>query len=362
MTGWRQAGFWTAALVVLIVFLLVFSEILLPFVVGMILAYAVDPIADRFERMGLGRLGATLTILILLVVVLALGLVLVVPILVDQTAGFIRDMPTYVGKLHTLLMSFLDSGVSEYLGLDLPKVSTYLGGLSSQGASWLATVLTSLWSGGRAVLNILSLLVVTPVVAFYLLYDWGRLVARVDSWLPRDHVAEIRKIAVEIDCSIAAFIRGQGLVSLTMAILYSIGLVLIGLNFGFLIGLTAGLLGFIPFVGALIGFSLSLGVALVQFWPDWIWILATLSIFVAGQFLESNVLQPRLIGQNVGLHPVWVMFSLFAFGLLFGFVGVMIAIPAAAAVGVLVRYGLKRYLASPIYRGTSIHRVDNDSG
>lgn len=352
MTAGRQAIFWVAALVALLVFLLVFSEILLPFVVGMILAYAVDPIADILERLGMTRLWATLTILIVLVVVLLLGLIYLAPILVDQINDLIDDMPTYVEKLHGLLTSFLDSSISQYFGIDLPKVRSYLGGLSSQGASWLSTVLGSIWSGGRAVLGVVSLVVIAPVVAFYLLYDWDRLIARVDELLPRDHVDEIRTIARDIDCAIAAFVRGQGVVSLTMAVFYSVGLVLIGLNFGFLIGLVAGLLGFIPFVGAMIGFVLSLGVALVQFWPEWTWILATLAIFVFGQFLEGNFLQPRLIGDNVGLHPVWVIFSLFAFGFLFGFVGVMIAIPAAAAVGVLVRYGIKRYLASPIYRGT----------
>jgi predicted PurR-regulated permease PerM len=184
-----------------------------------------------------------------------------------------------------------------------------------------------------------------------MLYDWDRMVARVDSWLPRDHADEIRKIARDIDDVIAAFVRGQGLVSLTLAFVYAAGLVLIGLNFGLLIGLAAGLLSFIPFVGATVGFVVSLAVAIVQFWPDWIWILATVAVFVVGQSLENYVLQPRLIGDNVGLHPVWVMFALFAFGYLFGFVGVMIAIPAAAAVGVLVRYALARYLESPIYRG-----------
>jgi predicted PurR-regulated permease PerM len=229
-----------------------------------------------------------------------------------------------------------------------------LGGLSSQGASWMTTLVASLWSGGRVVLNVLALLIVTPVVAFYLLYDWDRLVARVDSWLPRDHVEEVRKIARDIDRAIAAFIRGQGLVCLILAAVYSVGLVIVGLNFGFLIGLGAGLLGFIPFVGATVGFAVSLGIAIAQFWPDWIWIAATAAVFGLGQFLENYVLQPRLIGQNVGLHPVWVMFALFAFGYLFGFVGVMIAIPAAAAVGVLVRYALARYLASPIYRGSGV--------
>jgi predicted PurR-regulated permease PerM len=354
MTTWRRAWFWVGALVAFVLFLIVFSEILLPFVAGMVLAYALDPVADRIERLGVGRLGATLSILVVLVVVLALAFVLLVPILADQLADFIERIPAYVERLRELFSAFLQSRLADYLGIDLSRIGSSLGGLSSQGASWMTTLVASLWSGGRVVINILALLIVTPVVAFYLLYDWDRLVARVDSWLPRDHVEEIRGIARDIDRAIAAFIRGQGLVCLILAAVYSIGLVLVGLNFGFLIGLGAGLLGFIPFVGATIGFVVSLGVAIAQFWPDWIWIAATAAVFGLGQFLENYVLQPRLIGQNVGLHPVWVMFALFAFGYLFGFVGVMIAIPAAAAVGVLVRYALARYLASPIYRGSGI--------
>ena len=354
MTTWRRAWFWVGALVAFVLFLIVFSEILLPFVAGMVLAYALDPVADRIERLGFGRLGATLSILVVLVVVLALAFVLLVPILADQLADFIERIPAYVERLRELFSTFLQSRLADYLGIDLSRMGSSLGGLSSQGASWMTTLVASLWSGGRVVLNILALLIVTPVVAFYLLYDWDRLVARVDSWLPRDHVEEVRKIARDIDRAIAAFIRGQGLVCLILAAVYSVGLVIVGLNFGFLIGLGAGLLGFIPFVGATVGFAVSLGVAIAQFWPDWIWIAATAAVFGVGQFLENYVLQPRLIGQNVGLHPVWVMFALFAFGYLFGFVGVMIAIPAAAAVGVLVRYALARYLASPIYRGSGV--------
>jgi predicted PurR-regulated permease PerM len=352
MTTWRQAWFWVAALTAFVLFLIVFSEILLPFVAGMVLAYALDPVADRIERLGFGRLAATLLILSVLVVLLALAFVILVPILADQLADFIERIPAYIERLRTLFSSFLHSRLADYLGIDMTRIGSSLGGLSSQGASWMTALVASLWSGGRAILNILALLIVTPVVAFYLLYDWDRLVARVDSWLPRDYVTDIRKIAADIDRAIAAFIRGQGLVCLILALVYSVGLVMIGLNFGFLIGLGAGLLSFIPFVGATVGFMVSIAVAIAQFWPDWIWILATAAVFGIGQFLENYVLQPRLIGQNVGLHPVWVMFALFAFGYLFGFVGVMIAIPAAAAVGVLVRYALSRYLDSPIYRGT----------
>jgi predicted PurR-regulated permease PerM len=349
----RQVVFWSVALAALLLFVFVFGDILLPFVAGMALAYALDPIADRLERLGLNRLGATLAILVLMVVFVALILILLAPVLIRQLAEFVEGIPGYVEKLQSLLSSALHSRITDYLGIDLSDIGSSLAGMTGEAAGWLATLVSSLWSGGRAVLNILSLIVITPIVAFYLLYDWDRLVDRVDSLLPRDHVDEIREIARDVDAAIAAFVRGQGLVSLIMAAFYSTGLVLVGLNFGFLIGLVAGLLGFIPFVGALIGFIVSLGVALVQFWPDWIMIAATLSVFVVGQMLENYLLQPRLIGQNVGLHPVWVMFALLAFGYLFGFVGVLLAIPAAAAVGVLVRYGLKRYRESPIYRGGS---------
>jgi len=349
----RQVVFWGVALAALLLFVFIFGDILLPFVAGMALAYALDPIADRLERLGLNRLGATLAILVLMVVFVALILILLAPVLVRQLAEFVEGIPGYVEKLQSLLSSALHSRITDYLGIDLSDIGSSLAGMTGEAAGWLATLVSSLWSGGRAVLNILSLMVITPIVAFYLLYDWDRLVDQVDSLLPRDHVDEIRQIARDVDAAIAAFVRGQGLVSLIMAAFYSTGLVLVGLNFGFLIGLVAGLLGFIPFVGALIGFVVSLGVALVQFWPDWIMIAATLSVFVVGQMLENYLLQPRLIGQNVGLHPVWVMFALLAFGYLFGFVGVLLAIPAAAAVGVLVRYGLKRYRESPIYRGKS---------
>jgi predicted PurR-regulated permease PerM len=349
----RQVVFWSVALAALLLFVFVFGDILLPFVAGMALAYALDPIADRLERLGLNRLGATLVILILMVVFVAVILILLAPVLIRQLADFVEGVPGYVEKSQSLLSSALHSRISDYLGIDLSDIGSTLAGMTGEAAGWLATLVSSLWSGGRAVLNILSLIVITPIVAFYLLYDWDRLVEQIDSLLPRDHVDEIRQIARDVDQAIAAFVRGQGLVSLIMAAFYSTGLVLVGLNFGFLIGLVAGLLGFIPFVGALIGFVVSLGVALVQFWPDWIMIAATLSVFVVGQMLENYLLQPRLIGQNVGLHPVWVMFALLAFGYLFGFVGVLLAIPAAAAVGVLVRYGLRRYRESPIYRGGS---------
>ena len=202
-----------------------------------------------------------------------------------------------------------------------------------------------------ALFNIAGLFVVTPVVAFYMLLDWDRMVAKVDSWVPREHVATVRAIATDINTSSAGFVRGQGTLSLVLGIYYAIGLTLTGLNFGILIGLFAGLISFIPYVGSLVGLVLSVGVAIIQFWPDYFMIGAVALVFIVGQFIEGNILHPLLVGKSVGLHPVWLMFALFAFGALFGFVGLLIAVPAAAAVAVLVRFAINRYLESPLYRG-----------
>ncbi len=347
----RKVVFWVAALVTLLILLFLFSSILLPFVAGAALAYLLDPLADWFERQGFSRLAATMTILVLFIVVLIALMLLVLPILINQLILLAQNLPDYLARLDVLINSILQSSWAESLGVDPAAVRSSLASLLSQGANWLTTLVTGLWSGGLAIINILALLVVTPVVAFYLLYDWDRMIDLVDSWIPRDSVGEVRLLASEIDRVLAGFVRGQAMVSLTLGTFYAAGLVLLGVNFGFLIGLVAGVVSFIPYLGSTLGFVVSVGIALLQFWPDWVMPVAAATLFISGQLIEGYVLQPYLIGTNVGLHPVWLMFSLFAFGLLFGFVGLLIAIPIAAAIGVLVRYALARYLASPIYRG-----------
>ena len=348
----RQIAFWVAVLVAGLLFLYIFRSILLPFVGGMAMAYLLDPLADWFQRRGMNRLAATMTIMALSVVVLVALLVVVLPVVVNQVGLLVANMPTYVGRLDELVNSVLQSSWAESIGVDPGAVKSSLGGYLSQGLTWAGTLAGSILSGGVAFINILALLVVAPVVAFYLLYDWDRMIGLVDSWLPRDHVDTIRRLAREMDRVIAGFVRGQALVGLTLGVFYATGLVILGINFGFLIGLVAGLISFVPYLGSTLGFIASVGIALLQFWPDWIWPVAAAALFVVGQLLEGYVLQPFFIGNNVGLHPVWLMFALFAFGLLFGFVGLLVAIPAAAAVGVLVRFALSRYLASPIYKGS----------
>ncbi len=190
---------------------------------------------------------------------------------------------------------------------------------------------------------------VTPVVAFYLLYDWDRMIGRIDALLPREHAETIRALGRDINVAIGGFVRGQGALCLLLGLFYAISLTVVGLNFGFLIGSLAGVISFIPYVGSIVGFFLSVGVALVQFWPDWIWVGVVVGIFAVGQFLEGNILQPRLVGSSIGVHPVWLMFALFAFGSLFGFVGVLLAVPVTAAIGVLVRFAVERYRLSALY-------------
>ncbi|MER9235123.1 AI-2E family transporter [Mesorhizobium sp. M0622] len=347
----RQIRFWLISAIILAAFLYVFSGILLPFVAGMVLAYFLDPVADRLERLGLSRLMATVVILIAFIVVLVLAVVILVPILASQMADFASKLPDYLTRLQSLITSFDPKWLEEKFGVDANGLREGLNSLLTSGFGLLTAVFTSIWSSGVALVSVVSLFVVTPVVAFYMLLDWDRMVAIVDSWVPRDYVKTVRAIARDINTATAGFVRGQGTLCLVLGAMYATGLTLTGLNFGILIGLFAGLISFIPYVGSLTGLVLAVGVAFVQFWPDWTMIAAVAGVFFVGQFIEGNILQPRLVGKSVGLHPVWLMFALFAFGALFGFVGLLIAVPASAAVAVLVRFAIARYLESPLYKG-----------
>jgi predicted PurR-regulated permease PerM len=352
MTVQRQVGFWITALAVTILLLYLLRDVLLPFVAGFAVAYLLDPLADRLERLGLGRLAATIVILVLFVLGLVIALLLLLPLAAHQIAGFVDKLPGIAARLQEIAVRQGGPVIERLGGADaLADLQRSIGNLVGQAVTWFGAFLTGLWSSGQAILSVLALLVVTPVVAFYLLVDWDRMVDSVDKWLPLRQRDTIRALARDIDAAIAGFVRGQALVCLTLGTFYAVGLTLIGVNFGALIGMTAGLLSFIPYVGSLTGLFLSVGVAVVQFWPDWTWILATLAVFVVGQFVEGNILAPKLVGASVGLHPVWLMFALLAFGSLFGFVGLLLAVPLAAAAGVLVRHGLRRYMQSPLYHG-----------
>jgi predicted PurR-regulated permease PerM len=351
MTLQKQVTFWVVSFLTLILVLWLLSPILLPFIAGLVLAYFLDPVADALERLGLPRLVATATILVLSILLLVFIGLLIVPILGDQIVKFAGDLPSLMQSLLARFNEVAPQWVKDAIAKSGTDIQGSISDIAGKAAGWTATLLASVWSGGMALVNILSLMVVTPIVAFYLLADWDRLVAKVDSWLPRDHAAEIRTIFTDIDAALAGFIRGQGTVCLLLGMFYALALTIAGLKFGLVIGLAAGLMSFIPFVGALVGGLMAIGVGLVQFWPDFTSILIIIGIFAAGQFLEGNFLSPKLVGSSIGLHPVWLMFSLFAFGYVFGFVGLLLAVPMAAAAGVLVRFALNQYLASKLYRG-----------
>ncbi len=346
----RQVVFWLGALAVFVLLLWMLSEILLPFVAGLAIAYLLTPVTDRIERLGVNRLAAALLIITVVVLAFVLLILLVAPILGGQLTSFIENIPGYVTRLQSLLSDPSRPWIQKVLGAGF-NADKSIGDLVSQGVGWLTAFLRSLWSGGRALVSLFSLVVVTPVVAFYLIYDWHRMIANVDQWVPLPQRETVRQLAREIDAAIAGFVRGQTAVCLALGSFYAVALTLSGLNFGLLIGLLSGVITFIPYVGSMTGLVLAVGVAVAQFWPEWSSILVVLGIFLVGQFVEGNVLAPKLVGESVGLHPVWLIFALLAFGYLFGFVGLLVAVPLAATIGVLVRFALQRYRESTLYTG-----------
>jgi predicted PurR-regulated permease PerM len=348
----RQMTFWLAALVVFVLLLWLLSQILLPFVAGLVIAYLLNPLVDRLEHVGVNRLVAALSIIALAVLTFVVLILLVAPILGGQLSSFIDSIPGYVTKLQSLLTDPSRPWVQKLLGAGF-NADKGIGDLVNQGAGWLATFLKSLWSGGRALISLFSLIVVTPGVAFYLLYDWHKMLRSVDNAVPVQQRATVRRLARECDAAISGFVREQTAVCVILGTFYAVALTLSGLNFGLLIGLIAGLITFVHYVGSMTGLMLALGVAVAQFWPHWGSILMVLGIFLVGQFFEGNVLSPKLVGERVGLHPVWVIFALLAFGYVFGFVGLLVAVLLAATIGVLARFALERYRESSLYTGAS---------
>jgi predicted PurR-regulated permease PerM len=353
-----QIGFWIGAFLLLVLLLWLFSGVLLPFAAAFALGYLLDPVVDRLERLGLNRLGATLLIIACTALVLVLISVSIVPVLWRQAAGFIEALPAYAVKLEELISAetarlgqVMDKfGLGGNAGAEFASATN---GLVAQAAQGAAAFLNTILTGGAALISVVSLLVVTPVVAFYMLLDWDKMIAAIDGLVPLRHRGTVRALAREIDTAMVGFLRGQSLVCLILGAWYGIGLSLIGLNFGLLIGITGGILSFIPYVGSLSALILSSTVAIVQDWPQWKLLAMSLGVFLIGQFLEGNILSPKLVGASVGLHPVWSIFALLAFGSLFGFTGLITAVPFAAAAGVILRFAVRRYRESNLYTDTA---------
>jgi predicted PurR-regulated permease PerM len=340
VTRARPALFWVGTLAAIAIAVVLLREILFPFVAGMGLAYLLDRPVNRLQRLGMNRAVATLLILVGVICGVIALIVLTAPFIGAEIVDFIEKFPAYVNRLHEFATDPSRPWLSRIVGEVIAEQSSQ--DIENLAAGWLTSFFNSLWSGGRALVSILSLLIVTPIVTFYLVNDWKRIVATVDGWVPAEHRATVRKLSSEIDETIGYFLRGQGLICLILVGYYSVALRLIGLNHGLLIGCIAGSISFVPYFGSLTGIVLSLCVAILQFGPAWRVMAALIGIFFIGQLIADYVLTPRLIGRRVHLNPVWLMFALFAFGYLFGFVGILIAAPAAAAIGVIVRFALSR--------------------
>lgn len=346
----RRWPSYLAALIVFLILVYLLRTVLLPFVAGMGVAYFLDPLCDKLERLGCSRLLATALVTIAFALIVILAFLLIVPLLIDQLTAFITSLPELVERVHQRLLPAYESLRQRF---DLPAVDD-LGVLlkSRLGVvfGFVTQTLQGVVSGGAALANLLSLIFITPVVTFYLLRDWDLITARIDRLLPRDHAQTIRAQMQIIDTTLAGFVRGQASVCLVLGVYYATGLMFVGLPFGLVIGMMAGLLTFIPYVGSLTGFVAAMAIALATF-EGWQSPAIVAGIFFIGQVLEGNILTPKLVGDRVGLHPVWIIFALLAGGALFGFVGLLLAVPVAATLGVLVRFGIGRYLLSPLYLG-----------
>lgn len=350
MTAGQQVRFWLVVLAAFGLLVWLLSAVLMPFVAGIAIAYLLNPLADRLQRWKLPRWAAATVILLGFLLIVALLLALLVPVLQVQTMRFIDALPTYRQALEDLLAPLADRLHAAVDSGDWERLRSEAQSYASDAIAALGQIVGRLWRGGMAMFNLVSLVVIMPVVAFYLLRDWPQLLATVDNHLPRPHAPTIRALAREVDRTLAGFLRGQGLVCVALGTFYAVVLSLAGLNYALLVGLVAGVLSFIPFVGTITGFAAAMGIAFLQFdhWSMWLLIAG---LFALGQVLEGNVLTPRLVGGAIGLHPVWIMFAILAGGALFGFTGVLLGVPVAAVIGVLARFALERYHASPYFRG-----------
>jgi predicted PurR-regulated permease PerM len=352
MTLRNQVLVWATFSLVAILLLWVFRSILLPFVVGMALAYLLNPIVNLMSRLRFPRpLGSAIALILVIAIFLGIFLMLV-PLVSTQVAGLVLRLPNYIADLQQLVQE-LAPQFNDWLGPErAAQFEASISDMIGSGVDLAGSITAQVAQSSITVLNTIAVLFITPVVAFYLLLDWEGMVKRVDDLLPRQHREEIRGVLGQIDRAMAGVIRGQASVIVVLCIYYSTALWLVGLDFGIAIGLIGGLLSFIPYVGFLIGFALSMTIATVQFWPDmWVSFFIVLAVYVVGQFLESNVLYPKLVGQSIDINPVWLMFALFAFALLFGFVGLLLAVPLTAIAGVLTRYAVHKYQASTLYLG-----------
>lgn len=350
MNNKRQLWLWGGLALIFVGLLCYFQAILLPFLTGLLVAYAMSPAVRRLELWGISRPFGTSLVILSFFLLIALLLFIAIPFIQTELLHLASRVPQYGERVMNSLKPFLNEASTYVEADDIKRLrelgSNYLVDIITWGIKLLAGILTS----GLAIANLISLIVITPIVAFYFLRDWDKTIKSIDSWLPRPYEPTIKRLVTEMNAIIGGFAKGQALVCLVLCFYYSFALTLIGLDFSIVVGIVIGVLAFIPYVGAIFGLMLSTGIALAQF-SEWTTVGIVIGIFVVGQSIEGYFLIPYLVGDRIRLHPVWVIFTLLAGGLLYGFIGLLFALPVAAAIGVLVRFGLESYLKSSYYLG-----------
>ena len=335
---------WIASALMLCLFVYLTRGVMLPFMAGLAIAYFLDPVTDMLESRKIPRGAATALVLAGFFTLITGVLLAFWPIVQAQIGSVAETLPKTIANLRPWLNDTLTS-LSNGFGVDLGgDVESLLAGFSDEILGKIKDGAAGVLRGSLALFNILTLALISPVVAFYLLRDWDLLVAKVDGWLPPQAASTVREQFTKIDTVLAGFVRGQLLVSTTMGVLYGVGWSLAGLEFGVVLGVLAGVMSFVPFVGALFAAAVAIAIAIGQWGFDPTQIGLVALVFLVVQVIEGAFLTPRLVGERVGLHPVWVLFAVFAGGEVMGFLGVLIAVPAAAAIAVLVRYWIERYL------------------
>lgn len=342
--------FWLITAVVFAGLLWLFSGMLLPFVLGMAVAYFLDPLVRRMRVLRLSRGMASLLVLLSFIGILAGLSVVLVPLIRVQIDEFLTTLPGDFDALQQQFWPRIKDTLVHIPGLDTEKLQSGLTAYGGDAMKFFGRVLGHVLTGSMALLDILALFLVTPIVAFYMMRDWPLLVQRLDSLIPPHLAPNIHRVLGKIDQMIAGFIRGQATVSLCLAALYSIGLSLVGLKYGMVIGLVGGLLSFIPIVGSVCALTTAMIVACMQFTAPGS-ILAVVAVFAVIFTFDSNFMTPKLVGDRVGLHPLWIMFAILAGGKLCGFLGVVLAVPTAGTVAILLGVGLDYYRRSRFFDG-----------
>jgi predicted PurR-regulated permease PerM len=344
-----QTRFWLLAFALFVAALWILQPVLLPFLAGMTIAYFLNPVVDALTRRKVPRWAGALVVLGGFALAIALILLLVGPLLESQIGALIDALPGYVEEARNHLMPRIEDWFAQFSPEDVEKIRSAAGQYVGNAAGFAGKALQEVVTGGIALIDVFALLVITPVVAFYLMRDWPLLTQAVDSFIPRRHYGVVKEQLCEIDTSLSGFVRGQALVCLSLGVVYSVGLTIVGLQYGAAIGVIAGVLSFIPYVGTAFAWISSLILALVQF--DHLERVGFVAgVLLIGHVLEAYVLTPRLVGHRVGLHPVWILFALITGVRLMGFTGVLIAVPVAAVVGVLARFAIRQYKSSSLYK------------